>query len=1746
MNRAKCYHMKILCKPFLLSLLFTIFFGLYINAQTIYYVTPTGAGNNNGTSWENAMDDPQDAINAVFSEGGGQVWIAAGIYHPGSQRSDYFTMKNNVEIYGGFEGSENYLVQRDWENNLTILSGDIGEAGSEEDNSFQIIKNEYTEENPLESTAILDGIHIRDGYHDEEEESFASGLYNEHASPKIFNCTFSSNGSRTYEINYYNFAYGGAVYNYKSSPLIYNCTFISNSTQSASYSYGGAICNYWESSVDIIKCTFISNAASTSAPYYVHGAYGGAIGNYSSGSVNIINCVFTTNSTYSTYTDYCYGGAIANEGSCLTKVTNCTFANNIATNTGGVYNSQYSSIQVNNSIIWGNTGGDINNSGTITVKNSCIDGGYEGTGNVDANPLFEDILNNNFHLTCFSLCIDSGQDSLLPASIIEDMDGNTRMIGESIDMGAYENQTGMPDYPDNIIYVTPNGSGCGTSWNDAVSDLRMAILRAGQLASTSDFFQVWVESGTYNPGVKQTDHYIMANNVGIYGGFTGNETQLSQRDWENNLTILSGDIGEIGYQLDNSEQIIKNIFTDSTFIDSTAVLDGFIIRDGYHNKYSGYTYASGIYNHYASPSIKNCKFISNTSITLGKSFGGAIYNSFSSPKFTNCLFASNKSESWDNESYGGAIYNFESFTQISSCFFDSNINDGEDNSYGGAIYCENSSMILSNSAFVSNTSISDDESSFGGAVANILGSNLEIINCTFSNNTIGSLGGVYNDDSSSLIVKNSILWENIGEGIINEGDIIILYSCINDSLPGMGNIYSNPDFIDPVTNNYQLSCFSPCINAGSNSIAPETEFDLDGNPRIVGDTIDMGAFEFQDEYPPEYFDDIIYVKYNETGCGTSWEDAAGDLKKVIDRARLLASFGNAIQVWVAEGEYYPGETRPDYFTMYNNVEIYGGFNGTETQLSQRNWINNPTILSGNIGDTSIQTDNSYQVIKNNYNEDTALNSSSIIDGFIITGGYNDSYGHCKGSALHNYYASPLIKNCQFIQNTTATGSFNYSSYGGSIYNSYSSPIIINCKFDSNLATISSTSSNTSYGGAIANYEFSNLTLTNCSFIENIASNGGAISNHANSFCKVINCTFSNNSAGTGGAILNRTDGDLEIINSILWENADENIINEGNIDIQYSRIDAEFSGMGNINDNPMFEDMLNNDFHLSSISPCINTGTPDTTGLNIPYFDLDGNPRFMEDNIDMGCYEFQSGPPPILGIVYVTPSGNGSGASWTDPLGNINEAIDLAWYHAQGSGDTIQIWVAQGTYKPGPEREDFYELRNNVQIYGGFSGTETQISQRDWINNQTILSANIGDISIESDNNYRLFYNDYSSSNPLNSSAILDGFILQDGYCDVSPRIGAAMINKYASPVINNCTFMLNTVIGGTYNPSDGGAVYNIHSSAQINNCSFIDNSAYTESVNDSACGGAIYNIYSTININNSSFYSNIIESGELAFGGAIYNDNSSLKLVNCILNSNTALFSSNALSYGGGIFNHDNSYLELVNCFFSNNIGKNGGAISNQSNSICKITNSTFTGNNANSGGGIHNHYNSDLEVTNSILWANTNANLMNLGEANIQYSCIEEEFTGPGNIVDDPMFEDFINQDFHLSWQSPCISAGTPDTTGLNLPEFDLDGNTRIIGSAVDIGCFEFLYPTDVAKQVINNYIEIYPNPSTDFIKLIFKGDFVVEKIEIIDTYGNSVPKIIFDKGKIDVSNLGKGVYLLKLTTTEKHVNLKKFIKL
>ena len=483
------------------------------------YVNDDPSGSNDGTSWADAYTSLQTALSAATS--GDQIWVAAGTYLPTTttDRGISFAMKNGVEIYGGFAGTEanDYdLSLRDFPANESIISGDIGTAGNNSDNSYHIFY--HPNGTNLNSTAILDGFTIKGANADgSNPHNFGGGMYNDSSSPTLTNCTITYNSAN----------FGGGIFNDSSSPTLTNCTITNNSAPSG----GGGMFNYSSSSPTLTNCTISNNSASS---------YGGGIFNYSS-SPSLTNCTITDNSasdgggmynysssptlTNCTITDNSasssYGGGIFNDSSSPT-LTNCTITNNSANNRGGgMYNysssptltnctitdnsassdgggifNDSSSPTLNNSIIFGNTatrsGKQIYiSSGTATLNYSCYS---NGTGDVigtpttsnciTSDPKFVGATNYDYRIAGNSPCADAGDDSYNSETNDIRGTGFARKLLKTdhnqtgtIDMGAYEYKEGTdPVGCQNTVSVDASYNSGTTGWGVThFSDLSLAL-----------------------------------------------------------------------------------------------------------------------------------------------------------------------------------------------------------------------------------------------------------------------------------------------------------------------------------------------------------------------------------------------------------------------------------------------------------------------------------------------------------------------------------------------------------------------------------------------------------------------------------------------------------------------------------------------------------------------------------------------------------------------------------------------------------------------------------------------------------------------------------------------------------------------------------------------------------------------------------------------------------------------------------------------------------------------------------------------------------------------------------------------------------------------------------------------------------------------------------------------------------------------------------------------------------------------
>lgn len=438
-------------KQFLLILCSVLL--IHVSQASVWFVNVNASGSNDGSTWSSAYTDLQSAFSAATS--GDSIWVAKGTYKPtsGTNRTIYFRLKNGVSIFGGFAGNETSVSSRNISANLTILSGDIGNAGSATDNTNHVVYGTN-----ISSTVIIDGFRITGGYYGYGSEG--AGIYLNNCKTIIRNTHITDNSS----------GFGGGIYQYIGSLEVLNCRI--NDNVASSHTGAAIHCEGTSGITTIINTQFRNNVVDQSAGngiLFVSGDVDllvdrcefsgnnakawGVIYASSKKSCRIINTTVIGN--YCREAKYVFNGGISSSDF---SVINCTISGNHADSTlikQGNYPAVYVPNNLNtrlirNCIVYNNTSSaDFSNN--MTVSNCIISKTYSNaTKSLIVNPQFINpgnrlnapfVMNGlNYELQLKSPAIDQGNDTYLSGNDSLDFNGNKREIGNNVDIGAMEKQ----------------------------------------------------------------------------------------------------------------------------------------------------------------------------------------------------------------------------------------------------------------------------------------------------------------------------------------------------------------------------------------------------------------------------------------------------------------------------------------------------------------------------------------------------------------------------------------------------------------------------------------------------------------------------------------------------------------------------------------------------------------------------------------------------------------------------------------------------------------------------------------------------------------------------------------------------------------------------------------------------------------------------------------------------------------------------------------------------------------------------------------------------------------------------------------------------------------------------------------------------------------------------------------------------------------------------------------------------------
>jgi hypothetical protein len=650
---------------------------------------------------------------------------------------------------------------------------------------------------------------------------------------------------------------GGGVRCLSQGAIVSNCVIVGNSALSGAGACSGTLNG----------CILSNNVAQSAG-----GAYFAGIRSAISGALN--NCLLTGNAAPA-------GGAVSVPAGGSASLNNCTIYGNAASTRGGgvssVGFSARSFLSSSNCIIVGNSAPtnpnyDDGNSFEMTLNYCCTAPlPTNGVGNFAFDPLFANPAAGDFHLLAGSPCINAGNSSPVGAT---DLDGQPRLVGLLVDLGAYEYQLTSPvalvpgiveSYSGTITGAVLGFTGeIAGPYTSSRWDFGDGSIVSNQLSGVSHSWSapgdytlaLWAYSGSYPAGVSTQQvihvlanpvHYVSQASTNPLAPYFSWDTAATNIQHAVDAAYIGGTVmvsnglyaiggKAVGTDVSNRVVLMKPVALRSVNGPAFTAIAGYQVP-------GTTTGASAVRCAYMSSNAVLSGFTLTNGATSTSADGGGVYCAASTASISNCVLTANVAGHTGGGVYSGTLWNcvlLQNIAQFSgggaadstleSCVLSTNTAQaGGGGAYRGTLI---NCLVNGNTA----TQIGGGAYAYGG-----------LINyCTFVGNSAGQSGGgvfagtlngcilYYNSapDGSNYIV------DGFGHGTLN-------YCCTTAPLPaGSGCITNEPSFRSLVGGDFHLQTNSPCINAGFNGYVTSTT-DLDGNPRISGSTVDIGAYEFQ-------------------------------------------------------------------------------------------------------------------------------------------------------------------------------------------------------------------------------------------------------------------------------------------------------------------------------------------------------------------------------------------------------------------------------------------------------------------------------------------------------------------------------------------------------------------------------------------------------------------------------------------------------------------------------------------------------------------------------------------------------------------------------------------------------------------------------------------------------------------------------------------------------------------------------------
>lgn len=1653
-----------------------LFLGSYLGimAQTkIYYVSPTGVGD--GTSWETTTTLQTALQNAVA---GDQIWVQGFEQITSADQlyiapADGFSLKSGVQLYGGFKGDETNVNSRETLGKpyqmkyRSVLSGDI-KRDDVVDNTNLIF--------PANTTRSDNATHVLN-----VNMAPASGN-NKNTSPTIINGFSIGNGHADGSGEK-----GGGIYIHGDNTgggifRIERCFLLNNyATQGGAIYVDAEVKNVNNSTSLVNQCVVYNNAAGERAA--VENAGGGL---YLAGEATVVNSSIFNNEN---------GGLRLADGA---KVVNSTVSRN---SSGGIdmINDKAEGYNVANTIIWGNSTlstqyrPKFKNSAFHEVEAGDSDGNIyvtaENRGDTNA-PMFDAPSlktsydrDFNWRQTAYplwswnvlegSVMLSKGDQQSYDQSAYgsEDMAGNPRFNGSTIDIGAYEFQQMLST---RIRYVKPvaTGTGDGSSWENASGNLQNMIDELAKNNPQNLPGEVWVAAGTYVPqvqvisGTTYSASFLMRDGISVYGGFAGDESSKQEREvgkmpWNFvNKTILEGSYYEHSKTSWNESNHKWTLTSDSRHVvffsplpsegksgfDKSTILNGVTIRGGYAQGGEGVAdfmtdRGAGVYMG-INATLEKCIVTENSSTGNG----GAVY--MYGGRVMNSLIYNNNADG-----DGGAVYVDNAGIVLASMLTNNSANNGS-----GAYLAHTGNwtdgkphpeyLILSTSVVSNNTSRLNGAvyCAKGGVLMQNTITNNDCPTATDNTSANASQSGGLYVDSYGLVI-NSVLWNNtIQKRNIpmyaknpTPSNVRFLYT----ALSGINNAVWN--------NVLQQEVISL---AESNNIAEEgvlsPDFVAEGLPESTGVT---GLLE-----------DVNYFWQPVTGAnlrargmtlGTFPDDVL--VAPEIDIAGTRFAQKPAVGAYSVEATNINPEDTGDALKVYVDVECAvathdgsswaNGYRSLNEAIAYLSGLDKETVGNKRLEVHVMEGDIWPRYAFTNLDPQTAtIDIPAAASGatLYIYGGYHRSDDKISvernpltyRSVINGNHEGKNIEDGLYHCITVAKGAAVCLD-GFHIINGYAAG-----------------EASRQYGAGLLVHDGANVTVNNCIFENNTAQEGSAI-DARNASLTMNNCVVNNNTNITeAAAVVNGNGANLKMNFVTIVNNNGKAYSDNASLISSFSTANtsanthtieistAQFSNPTKTSGASLgFDTYLGgySSFQPTNQNPIVNVGktiSGITTDITLSARSRGGAP-------DLGAYEAQL---PVDGTVIYVRSENGDdnndGLSWSSAKKTITAALNTA------STATEAIWVAAGTYN---ER---VTMKDGVNVLGGFAKTGNPDNKLDGVN-RDISNANSNFMTvIDGQGGGRVL------TQPANFNKLTtwEGFVIQNGATkgDNADSNGAGvklMSNgKLKNSLVQNNTHTNTYSSWGSDTKSIGGGGISMSSGSIVDGCIIKANKTNKENNDRYTCGAGIHmnggTLINSIVVDNVATSTNGAEWynwGSNILGAAVF-INSAGTFYNCTFAYNYGNTNGKSAVVGGVWDDSKNS--KFYNCIFWGNAGNGTGG-----------ENTIQVGGPGYSDGGTEAAANKNLincyasiaesSQTTSELWNNPDATFqMNIGSNDYNQMISKAKANQP--------FDDnykLLNNTTGLH----CINKGNNIYVEDNDIYVDAAGATRIQYCTVDKGAYE-----------------------------------------------------------------------------------------